>query len=90
MTASDDEYDVLAGGPLELSEEDWDRIDAICAEHTQQPLRLPLEHVPVVLEDALIVADDTSPLVVLPKSPYQRCRSWGNRLAVTDLVGPLW
>ncbi|KIJ31611.1 hypothetical protein M422DRAFT_53300 [Sphaerobolus stellatus SS14] len=93
MTASDDEYDWLCGGPLELllTEEDYDRIDAICeAEPNVQSLKPRIAHLKVTVEDNRNPPSSATQLslTIQPKSPFRLYRT--NHLSVTDLVSPAW
>ncbi|KIJ53528.1 hypothetical protein M422DRAFT_64540 [Sphaerobolus stellatus SS14] len=93
MTTSDDEYDKLSGGPVELTEEDANRIDTISEAYYRKFLKPSISHIDVALEDdqaASIVTppDPLPPLTILPKSPYRLYRASG--IYVTDLTAPTW
>ncbi|KAF8588910.1 hypothetical protein K439DRAFT_515186 [Ramaria rubella] len=97
MSASEDEYDVQAGGAIELSAEDCAKIDASSAGGIGHHVTTtqPVLHINHVTEDAGIRRTTKSPIIKIPNheakkiSPFKRFRPSGH-LSVTDLISPSW
>lgn len=97
MSVSEDEYDAQLGGPVELTQEDCDRIDALCAALAQPSSP---RHVEIAIEEdahkSPLNSDKVSPnpdvesAAPLKYSPYHLFRRARGRLSVTDIVGPSW
>jgi len=99
MSTSEDEYDAQLGGPVELTQEDCDRIDAICAAHAQPSSVVARRHIEISIEEEAHKSpsnpEKESPnpdakSAPLKYSPYKLFRRTRGRLSVTDIVGPSW